>query len=383
MKEIGVEEDQYMRKVISIVENCMQHSGPPTIILGSGASAAHGIHTMDSLALEIIRLIEEGNLLAEHELAAWEIFKDSLDKTKNLEKALEDIENQESLVRKISIQTWSLIHKSDNHVFSELLNENQSLPLSDIISSLTNGIGSTAHLKIITTNYDRLAEYACDCVQDNYCEYIHYTGFSYGLIRKADEQFSSAGDIVSGRALYNKSSSFASRLKPIEILKVHGSIDWFEKQDGEIIALSSPSEKPDNMIPAIITPGKGKFKRTHDHPFSMIVGRAKQVLETSSSFLVIGFGFRDEHIHNNLVKQIRNQKAHKSFVVLAKELTVETKSLFLKNENIENYVLFEEYEKNATKIYKKDRNSEMEEFVLKGHSLWDSKQFYKFFLTGR
>ncbi len=111
--------------------------------------------------------------------------------------------------------------------------------------------------------------------------------------------------------------------------------------------------------------------------------RPKQVLESTSSFLVIGFGFRDEHIHNNLVKQIRTQKAHKSFVVLAKELTEETKSLFLNNENIENYVLFEEYEKSATKIYKKDRNSEMEEFILEGHSLWDSSQFYKFFLNGR
>ena len=383
MKKIEVEDDQDMRRVTSIVENCMQHNGPPTIILGSGASAAHGIQTMDSLALEIISLIEKGDLLDSSENAAWETFKASLDKTKNLEKALEDIENQESLVHKISYQTWCLIHKSDNHVFLELLNEKQNLPLSNIIFSLANGTGSTAHLKIITTNYDRLAEYACDFVQNNYCEYIHYTGFSYGLIRKADEQFNSAGEVVNGRALYNRSSSFTSRLKPIEILKVHGSIDWFEKADGEVIALSSPSEKPDNMIPAIITPGKGKFRRTHDHPFSMIVGRAKQVLENSSNFLVVGFGFRDEHIHNNLVKQIRTQKANKSFVVLAKELTEETKSLFLKNENIENYVLFEEYEKNATKIYRKDRSSEMEELILEGHSLWDLNQFHKFFLNGR
>ena len=381
MKKITLD-DQDMNRVVSIVENCMQHSGPPTIILGSGASAAHGIHTMDSLASEIIRLIEDGDLLDAPEHASWEVFKKSLAKTQNLEKALEDIETQESLIHKISYQTWKLIHKSDNNVFSQLLSDEQRLPLSDIVSSLANGIGPTAHIKIITTNYDRLAEYACDFVRDNYCEYIHYTGFSYGLIRNADEQFNSATEIVNKRALCNKSNSFTSRLKPIEILKVHGSIDWFENADGEVIALSSPADRPDNMTPAIITPGKLKFRRTHDHPYSMIVGRAKQVLENSSSFFVIGFGFRDEHIHNNLVKQIRSQKAHKSFVVLAKELTEETKSLFLDNEDIENYVLFEEHENNATKIYKKDRNSKMEEFIFESYSLWDSSQFYNFFLKG-
>lgn len=382
MKKIE-SDDQDMNRVISIVESCMQNNGPPTIILGSGASAAHGIQTMDSLASEIIQLIEESHLLDASEHDAWETFKTSLGKNRNLEKALEDIEPEENLIRKISYQTWKLIYQSDNKIFSLLLNDEQRLALSDIVPSLTNGVGSIAHLKIITTNYDRLAEYACDFVQDNYSEYIHYTGFSYGLIRKADEQFNSAGEVVTLRALYNKSSPFTSRLKPIEILKVHGSIDWFEKPDGEVIALSSPAEKPDNMMPAIITPGKLKYRRTHDHPYSMIVARAKQVLENSSSFLVIGFGFRDEHIHNNLVKQIRSQKARKSFVVLAKELTTETKSLFLGNKDIENFVLLEEYGTNSTKIYKKDSNSEMEEFILEGHSLWDSNEFYRFFLRGK
>ncbi len=364
----------------SIVEGCIQNT--PVIILGSGSSAAHGIYTMESLAEEIIKAVDLSDVAKTHS-GNWNKFKVSMKDTKNLEKSLETIENSSELIREISATTWSLICKKDKEVFFNLLNSKIQLPLSNLIYKLSNGIGSTTSLKIITTNYDRLAEYSCDFINDDYSEYLHYTGFSYGLIRRPDDQFNTAISSINKRILNRSDAGYASKIRPIEILKVHGSIDWFETSEGQIFSVPFYDMKPENALPAIITPGKIKFERTHNRPYSTILERARQVLDTTNSYLVVGFGFRDNHIHNNLEKKIRAQKGNKSFVVLARTLTAETKNLFLASNSVDNFVLFESDGKNGTNIYKKDRNSDYIECQLEGHALWDLKEFNSFFLQGR
>ncbi len=378
MKKISKDDKEYTN-ILSIVENCMQNT--PVIILGSGASAGHGIHTMDSLAKELIQITEKSDAAKNHN-NHWEHFKASMEETSNLEKSLEVIENNDELIKVISNTTWSLICKQDKSVFHKLINSEIQLPLSDVIHRLSNGTGSTSHLKIITTNYDRLAEYACDFIDDSYSEYLHYTGFSYGLIRKPDDQFNTASTNLSRRVLYRNDAGYATKINPIEILKVHGSIDWFEAEDGQVSAISFYDIMPNNSKPAIITPGKIKYERTHSRPYSTILERARQVLESTNNYLVIGFGFRDKHIHDNLERKIRARNGHKSFIILAKELTDETKKLFLSNDNVDNFVLLENANTRDTKVYKKDRNSDYEEFIITDSSLWDLNEFNKVFLQG-
>ena len=60
-------------------------------------------------------------------------------------------------------------------------------------------------LNIVTTNYDRLAEYACDQGRIH-----HYTGFTHGFFR----QLAAPTEITSARRA--------------NIWKVHGSLDWFQ-----------------------------------------------------------------------------------------------------------------------------------------------------------
>ena len=365
--------------VRAVVENCIQNHGTPTIILGSGASAAHGLQTMGALAEELIEIIDEDTTVNKHD--DWDKFKEELKSTKNLERSLEVIEENSDLIDVITEVTWKLISRSDEQVFLNLLNGKDYLHLSSIITSLSSGTNPDNNLVVITTNYDRLAEYACDFADDDYNEYIHYTGFSYGLIRRQDKQFNTIPTIRSRRVLYNNAGGYSAKIIPIEILKVHGSIDWYETNSGQTRAVANHHCKPESCKPAIITPGKTKFFKTHLSPYSEVVARAKQVLEHSKNYLVIGFGFRDEHIHTNLARQIRTD-GRKNFIVLARTLTEETKSLFFGENKIESFVLMERAEDQKTRIYLKSRAEELKEYLLDDQELWSLHDFCKFFLRG-
>lgn len=366
--------------VRSIVEGCIQNT--PVIILGSGASAGFGVHTMESLATELISKVGASQAAKTHQ-NHWNLFLAAMQETSNLERSLEKIENSAELIAEISDTAWTLICEKDKDLFRRLIEGELQLPMSGLIQKLSNGIGTSKSLKIVTTNYDRLAEYACDFINDEYSEYLHYTGFSYGLIRKPDEQFNTASANMGRRVLQRSDAGYLSKIKPVEILKVHGSIDWFEADDGSIFSLPFYDMKPKNARPAIITPGKLKFERTHSRPYSTIIERARHVLDSTNYYLIIGFGFRDNHIHNNLEKKIKAQHGNKSFVVLTKELTEETKYLFLKNKGADHFLLLESDGASGTVIHKKDRNSEYVEYHLEGACLWKLDEFNKFFLQGR
>lgn len=377
-----IEEDsREMGVVRGSIESCFQHT--PVVVLGSGASAAHGIHTMDSLAEKIIENIEDDGLLESFE-SDWGLFKKSLKETSNLERALEVIENNKGLTEKIALTTWKLISSQDQSVFNLLVNDETSLPLSTLIKRLSNGLGPTSNLKIVTTNYDRLAEYACDFIDDQFNEYLHYTGFSYGFIRKPDDTFYQSPQNVGRRALGRRREDISLRINPVEILKVHGSIDWFENNREEIFSIPYLNFESEQKRPAIVIPGKTKYEKTHVHPYSTIITRARQILDHSNSYMVIGFGFRDKHIHDNLSKKVRSDRGHKNFVVLAKELTDETKDLFFSGNHSGNYVLLEQAPRNSgTIIYHKDSRGQMFTYNFLDKNLWSLSEFNEFFLKDK
>jgi len=380
-KEQHAIDEKIINPVRSLVESCIQ-GNPPVIILGSGASAPYGIHTMDQLADHIIATVEDAGV-DEEDQGQWDKFKESIKSTGNLERSLEIIENSPNLMKDVSYNTWKVISDQDASVFKKLINEEETLGLSDLIKIVSNGHSNNKPIEIITTNYDRLAEYACDTIEDSYNEYLHYTGFSYGLVRKPDEAPKSSSYNMHRRAWSKFDLTNISKIKPVEILKVHGSIDWFEYQDNRVVAIPTIGVKPKDTVPAIITPGNKKYRQTHLHPYSMILSRTREALDEASSYFTIGFGFRDEHVHSNLERKLKKSSGQKTFVVLAKELTQETKGLFLSEGNTHRFALFEQDGDN-TRIYFRDSNYKPEDpIIIENTAFWDLKEFIKFFLVGR
>lgn len=186
------------------------------------------------------------------ESTAWESFMGQLQKGIDLETALHTAQLTEQLEAKVIKQTHSLILSEDQKVFRSVLQEKTSFPLTRLIRHLARTTHPT--ISIVTTNYDRIAEYASDAA-----EIAHTTGFSHGYLRRFHSINEYAG--VTGLS------------KVVEILKVHGSIDWFIDPQGNAMALPDSADIPSSFSPLLVTPGTGKYAATHEEPFRSIITR--------------------------------------------------------------------------------------------------------------
>lgn len=281
----------------------------PVVVLGSGASAAYGFAGMSQLATHLLQNISP----EEDEIEKWSDFKKEIDSGIDLETALHRVSLSEKLEKKIIISTRELILKRDIEVFNKIIRNEIYLP----IGKLLQHFGRTANkeFKIVTTNYDRLAEYAVDQAQLNF-----NTGFS---------------------GKYHKTFTGFQRqtTEQIEILKVHGSLDWFQSN---ISAVSLPDNiTEDNTLdPLMVTPGIRKYEHTHNDPFRSIISRADIAFETGSSILCVGYGFNDNHIHSKLINKMRQGRTP---ILIATKTLTDNARKFIKSAKFPNVIGIEEF----------------------------------------
>ena len=284
----------------------------PVIILGSGASAAHGISGMADLAAHLIAHTDITGAGPDDE-KAWEQFCEVLKSGVDLEGALHRVAISEELTGRIIKATWRLINAEDLEIFRACVQNRAMFPLGQLLKHMFDT--SLTTINIITTNYDRLVEYSCE--QE---KFHHYTGFTHGFLR----QLADPGDLKSARK--------------VNIWKVHGSTDWFKSPQGEIVALSYVDGVPDNFEPQIVTPGTRKYHRTHLEPYRSIINNADQALSAANSYLCIGYGFNDEHIQPKLVAKCMRQ--HVPVTIVTYALSGAAKKLIL-DANAQNYLAIE------------------------------------------
>lgn len=267
------------------------YSKVPAIVLGSGASAAHGMSGMGNLATHLQAHTSLSGL-AESDLEVWKKFCGMLAAKTDLESALQQVTASEELTGRIVSATWDLISVEDSNVFKQSLLDPGFFPLSRMLQHLFKS--SIKTINIVTTNYDRLAEYACDQARIH-----HYTGFTYGYFR----QMATPTEIMSPRRA--------------NIWKVHGSLDWFQTAIEDTIALSNASWIPENHQPQIVTPGAQKYQKTHLEPFRSIINNADTALNDAGSYLCIGYGFNDEHIQPKLMAKCVRYKTPITIITYA------------------------------------------------------------------
>jgi hypothetical protein len=288
------------------------YSKAPLIILGSGASAAHGMSGMWALAKHLTAQTDISGLSA-GEIGTWKNFCEVLDSGIDLEAALHRVAVTEELNSRIIKATWSLINAEDIHIFNESLQNQAMFPLSRLLRHMLKS--SLSKLNIVTTNYDRLAEYACDQERIH-----HYTGFTHGFFR----QLAVPNEINSARR--------------VNIWKVHGSLDWFKSPLEDIVALSNIQGVPANYKPEIVTPGTQKYQTTHLEPYRSIINNADQAITAANSYLCIGYGFNDEHIQPKLMARCQRQNTPITIITYA--LSEAAKKL-ITDGKAQNYIAIE------------------------------------------
>lgn len=263
----------------------------PVIILGSGASAAHGLSGMGALAAHLIANTDTAGLLAADQ-AGWQQFCDTLKSGTDLETALHQVAVSEELTARIIKATWSLINSEDLKIFASCLQDRNMFPLGRLLRHMFKT--SLTTINVITTNYDRLAEYACE--QEGI---HHYTGFTHGFFR----QLAAPNDLQASRK--------------VNIWKVHGSLDWFKSPLEDTVSIANIDQIPNCYVSQIVTPGTQKYQRTHLEPYRSIMSNADQAVTAANSYLCIGYGFNDEHIQPKLMVKCVRQNTPITIVTYA------------------------------------------------------------------
>lgn len=284
----------------------------PLVVLGSGASMAYGLPGMAELAGYIKDNVDPA-LIPSADTGSWSEFCGLLDTGTDLEAALHHVNLSEEATELIIQAVWDLINSKDEEIYRQSIGNNSMFPLGTMLSHMFKT--SLSELDIVTTNYDCLAEYACD--QE---ELYHYSGFSHGYTRKLAEPH------------------HISCPRKVNIWKVHGSLDWFYSPQDETTSIPKSSFRPDDFRPQIVTPGVQKYRKTHLEPYRSIIGNADTAISKASSYLCVGFGFNDEHIQPKLLKKC--QKDGASIIVITYALTAQAKALLFEG-GISNYLAIE------------------------------------------
>jgi NAD-dependent SIR2 family protein deacetylase len=324
----------------------------PLIILGSGASVPFNLPSMWVLGDYIKNSISFTDAKDQNQFIE---FITEFDKTGDLETTLTKLRLRENVLSEIVNKTWELVNKADLEAYEDFITNRTDFPLAKLLKHFLDTAGKK--VSIITTNYDRIAEYASSLAKAVIC-----TGYSQNPIGHFSNSIQS-NNLASLKGYYGQ----------VNIWKVHGSLDWFKSKEDENIQLPNRQNIPLGYSPLIVTPGLSKYSETHNEPYRTILTQADTEIEQANGFICIGYGFNDNHVQPKLITQIKNNKP---IIVITKKLTLKTKQSIIDN-NCKNYMLIEEANSKDTKIY----SSKFGEVIIEDTCYWELGEYLKLIIT--
>ncbi len=286
--------DQIFTDIQNVVSN------NPVLVIGSGASVSYGIPGMGQLAYELEKFFSSKTYADVDSQQSVKEFLDNLKSGMGLEDALLKTKATKEVEKDIVTNVWNLVGSADKAVFDRFIaGEKMSLqPLLEfIIYKDPNKI-----CNVVTTNYDRIVEYA-SCQTDAFVN----TGFTPHIKGKPYNHY----DFLPKRI----DSEFTGCLN---VWKVHGSLDWFKKDD-EVVSIANAMTMPTGHEPCIITPGTNKYEKTQQEPYRGMFSHVDSVFNKASGFLCIGYGFNDAHVHPVLLRIAK--KVGIRILIVTKDIT--------------------------------------------------------------
>lgn len=260
-------------------------------IVGSGLSAAEGIPGMSALGIELNKSVPL-MLHNADDIALWSKISDSLSSNIGLEQALHitaPSQNIEEAIRKV---TAKFIGNAEMGVLYKVLASKKTLRFSEYIDHFNirnNG------LVVITTNYDRLVEYACEA------RGIRIDNLFVGrYIAQYEPEHSKYMFCRNLRSKKHPTVEFSPR---VTVLKPHGCLSW-HMVDGTPFCI--PQAPVDDSL--IITPGINKYKEGYNIPFDGHRTKANNAIDGAQRYIIIGYGFNDDHLETHLVPQLKSGK---------------------------------------------------------------------------
>lgn len=313
--------DEIKERIFSTIQTFLKN--PPVIIWGSGATVALGIPSMGALNTALREEIEGFN---------------GTDENLEVELGKSEYELQMPEIRKV---IWDTVNEADEKVLLKLIN-NDTGALDGIKGMVEKVRGAHPQIvNIITTNYD--------------CVLEHVMAF-YGI------PFT---DGFEGKELSLFNTFLFQNKNTANLVKVHGSLNWF--QVGSHIRYLK--QENTNAAPVIICPGKNKYEEAYKTPYRELIQKADDFINNASSFLVVGFGFNDEHLTPKIKEKVGNGTP---LVLITKEITDSCTSEL---RDAQKYVFLQEGDTANTNIsLKTGKDNQIEESTIDG-DYWKLDKF--------
>ncbi len=259
-------------------------------VVGSGLSCAEGLPSMNDLAGYLLAKVGTG--LCPEDRVLWGKIA-PLIKKEGLESALLSIGPTQNLEAVIAAFTIELILKAEKKVVQEVFEGKRSLRFSRLVQHL---LKPPSGLPIVTTNYDRLIEIACE--EAGLGVDTLFVGSIAGELNEYESRMSFLRDakLQRGQVRYH----FRERAN---VFKPHGSLDWYQRS-GKPVRFSGDL----TSTRLVITPGLNKFRNGYESPFDRHRERANRAIDSAGRFLIIGYGFNDDHLQTHLIPMIKGGK---------------------------------------------------------------------------
>lgn len=256
------------------------------IVVGSGLSCAEGLSGMGELAAHLDSVLPER--LDDDGKSKWATISRTV-KEHGLEAALMKHEPSDDLDEAIVHGIVEKLGPEELAVLNEVVRGTRELRFSKLVHHLPKtGKG----IPILTTNYDRLVETACEMAG-----LPVDTMFDGNVLARADPK-EARNNLLRSASIHGRAIRIRYR-EHARIFKPHGSLDWYGTGDGPLRFGGDL-----NVRRLVVSPGKRKLRRGYDRPFADHREMMNRCLSEAARLLVVGYGFNDDHLETHLAELI-------------------------------------------------------------------------------
>ena len=260
-------------------------------LIGSGLSAASGLPSMADLATHLLNHVDLAQVAQEKAaVTAWKQIKARLEDGQSLELALGREILPVALRVEISEQIVACIDPKERKAIQTLLATADPPPLARLLQLL---MIKNPQAEVITTNYDRLIEISAITIR------VRVDTQFYGHIIGRHNEKLSQEELLRPSGTPVGKKRFTTVFRPhVRLSKPHGSLDWYDTGIGLI-----RSELPNEGERLVVVPGADKYRDGYNTPFQEHLARANKAITNATSFLMVGYGFNDDHLQTQLQKR--------------------------------------------------------------------------------
>ncbi|MFA3758976.1 SIR2 family protein [Yersinia sp. 2466 StPb PI] len=157
-------------------------------------------------------------------------------------------------------------------------------------------------VRLFTTNYDTLLE---DALSLNKIPY--WDGFSGGAVAYRTYRYGQSEPVSEAKAY---------------VVKMHGSIDWYQNDDGYLWRVRDRDTYPKKNHRVLIYPQSTKYVATQKDPFSSQFDLFRKAISSPSYnvLIVCGYSFGDEHINQEISLSMSNPDSKTVLLAFCQEI---------------------------------------------------------------